>query len=106
MIGILIIAHGTLGESLIHCASHVMGKRPLYLRQLGVTIHDDFELPKGTPGKSNEGPEALGLFLQDHGNPVKFRNIWVRETKPAIGKRTREPFRRDGDKETPIKASK
>jgi mannose PTS system EIIA component len=27
MIGILIIAHGSLGESLIHCASHVMGKR-------------------------------------------------------------------------------
>jgi PTS system mannose-specific IIA component len=41
MIGILIIAHGTLGESLIHCASHVMGKRPEQLRQLGVTIHDD-----------------------------------------------------------------
>lgn len=41
MIGILIVAHGTLGESLIHCASHVMGKRPSRLRQLGVTIHDD-----------------------------------------------------------------
>lgn len=41
MIGILVIAHGTLGESLIHCASHVLGKRPDRLRQLGVTIHDD-----------------------------------------------------------------
>ena len=41
MIGLLIVAHGTLGESLIQCAAHVMGKRPLYLRQLGVTIHDD-----------------------------------------------------------------
>lgn len=49
MIGLLIVAHGTLGESLIHCASHVMGKRPLYLRQLGVTIHDepDAILPQG-----------------------------------------------------------
>ncbi len=49
MIGLLIVAHGTLGESLIHCASHVMGKRPLYLRQLGVTVHDDPEaiLPQG-----------------------------------------------------------
>ncbi|HEX4859480.1 MAG TPA: PTS fructose transporter subunit IIA [Usitatibacteraceae bacterium] len=49
MIGILIVAHGTLGESLIHCASHVMGKRPMYLRQLGVTVHDDPEalLPQG-----------------------------------------------------------
>lgn len=43
MIGLLLVAHGTLGESLIHCASHVMGKRPLYLRQLGVTIHDEPE---------------------------------------------------------------
>jgi len=43
MIGILIIAHGTLGESLIHCASHVIGKRPLYVRQLGITIHDEPE---------------------------------------------------------------
>jgi len=41
MIGILIVAHGTLGESLIHCASHVTGSRPLHLLQLGVTIHDD-----------------------------------------------------------------
>src|SRR5918996_4881387 len=41
MIGILIIAHGTLGESLIHCASHVLNKRPARLRQLGVTAQDD-----------------------------------------------------------------
>jgi PTS system mannose-specific IIA component len=41
MIGILIVSHGTLGESLIHCASHVMGRRPLNLQQLGVTTHDD-----------------------------------------------------------------
>ena len=26
MVGILIIAHGTLGESLIHCATHVLGR--------------------------------------------------------------------------------
>jgi mannose PTS system EIIA component len=41
MIGILIIAHGTLGESLIHCACHVLNKRPLGLRQLGITAQDD-----------------------------------------------------------------
>jgi len=41
MIGILIVSHGTLGESLIHCASHVLGRRPLSLRQVGVTSHDD-----------------------------------------------------------------
>jgi PTS system mannose-specific IIA component len=41
MVGILIVSHGAFGESLIHSASHVLGKRPLYLRQLGVTVHDD-----------------------------------------------------------------
>jgi PTS system ascorbate-specific IIA component len=41
MIGILIITHGTLGESLIHCASHVLNKRPPRLKQLGVTAQDD-----------------------------------------------------------------
>ena len=41
MIGILIVSHGAFGESLIHSASHVLGKRPLYLRQVGITVHDD-----------------------------------------------------------------
>lgn len=41
MIGILIIAHGNLGESLIHCASHVFGGHPPHLAQLGVGLHDE-----------------------------------------------------------------
>jgi PTS system mannose-specific IIA component len=41
MIGILIISHGDLGNSLISCANHVMGKRPEHLIHLGVTIQDD-----------------------------------------------------------------
>lgn len=41
MIGILIITHGTLGESLIDCASHVLNKRPPGVKQLGVTGRDD-----------------------------------------------------------------
>jgi PTS system mannose-specific IIA component len=43
MVGILIVAHGTFGEALIRCASHVLGKRPLAVAQLGVTVHDDPE---------------------------------------------------------------
>ena len=45
----------------------------------GVVIHDNLELKNGTPGNKPEGPDKLGLFLQNHGNPVAFRNIWVVE---------------------------
>ena len=41
MIGIFLITHGTLGESLIQCVCHVLGKRPPQLVQLGVTPQDD-----------------------------------------------------------------
>ena len=41
MIGILLITHGTLGESLIQTAIHVLNKRPPRVRQLGVTAQDD-----------------------------------------------------------------
>ena len=37
MIGILIVAHGTLGESLIQCATHVLGTRPPLLVPLDIT---------------------------------------------------------------------
>src|SRR3954467_2790304 len=41
MVGILIITHGALGESLIHSASHVMGARPTQLAHIGVSMDDD-----------------------------------------------------------------
>jgi PTS system ascorbate-specific IIA component len=41
MIGILIISHGNLGDSLIDCADHVMGERSPHLKQLRITNMDD-----------------------------------------------------------------
>ncbi|NML26412.1 PTS sugar transporter subunit IIA [Zoogloea dura] len=41
MIGILLITHGSLGESLIQCACHVMNRRPPQMMQLGVSGQDD-----------------------------------------------------------------
>lgn len=54
------------------------------VRHNGVVIHDDIEIAKVTPGgvRGEEGPTGP-LFLQDHGNPVRYRNIWVLPTKPA-----------------------
>ena len=41
MIGILLITHGTLGESLVQNVCHVLNKRPPLLAQLGVAAQDD-----------------------------------------------------------------
>jgi PTS system mannose-specific IIA component len=41
MIGILLLTHGTLGESLIQCCCHVLNRRPLQIAQLGVSAQDD-----------------------------------------------------------------
>lgn len=47
------------------------------IRHNGVVIHDQLELPKHTPGKNEEANSPGPLYLQDHGNPVAFRNIWI-----------------------------
>lgn len=41
MIGILIVTHGSLGDSLIHCANHVLGGPQPFLEEMSVTIQDD-----------------------------------------------------------------
>ena len=41
MIGILIIAHDTLPESLVKAVTHVLGIRPAQFETLSVTIADD-----------------------------------------------------------------
>lgn len=41
MIGIFLITHGTLGESLIQCVCHVLNKRPPQVAQLGLASQDD-----------------------------------------------------------------
>lgn len=48
------------------------------IRHNGVDIHKDLKL-KVTPGghQSDEKPGAL--YLQNHGDPVRFRNIWIVE---------------------------
>lgn len=46
----------------------------------GVVIHNQREIPAGTPGGpvAKEGPDPGPVFLQNHGDPLRFRNIWVK----------------------------
>lgn len=41
MIGLFLITHGSLGESLVQCACHVLNKRPQQIVQLGISGQDD-----------------------------------------------------------------
>lgn len=48
------------------------------VRLNGVVIHNDVSLPNRTTASPlGEGPEPGPIYIQDHGNPVRYRNIWV-----------------------------
>ena len=72
-------------------------KSPAYVTVVinGVLVQNHFELEGDTP--YNRFPEYQfvdhkgPISLQDHKSPVRYRNIWVREIKPAAGERVHEP---------------
>jgi hypothetical protein len=43
----------------------------------GVPIHWYREITAKTGGGQQESPQPLPIQLQDHGNPVTFRNVWL-----------------------------
>ncbi len=46
----------------------------------GTLIHNDVEIVDKTGAGQPEGPHPLPTKIQDHGNPVVFRNLWLVET--------------------------
>jgi len=48
----------------------------------GVLVHDNVELPGNrntTAAPNKPGPQPGPIYLQNHNNPVRYRNIWVVE---------------------------
>jgi len=64
-------------------------KQPAYATVLhnGVVVQNHVQLIGATGhksvGKYTQHAEKGPIKLQDHGNPVRFRNIWLRELKPV-----------------------
>ncbi len=50
------------------------------IRLNGVIVHEKYEIPKFNGG-GGQADESLpgSIYVQDHGNPVHFRNIWIVE---------------------------
>jgi hypothetical protein len=68
-------------------------KKPGYVTLFhnGVAVLNHFELQGDTnfdrPPAYRKHPDKMPIHLQNHGNAVRFRNIWLRELTPIEGKR-------------------
>lgn len=47
------------------------------VRLNGVAVQNNVELTSKTGAGQPEAPHPLPILLQNHGNPVRFRNIWI-----------------------------
>ena len=48
----------------------------------GVPVQNDYEITGKTGAGKPEGPEPFPILLQNHGNPVQYRNIWLVVVEP------------------------
>lgn len=70
---------------------NVEKKAVLTVLHNGVLIHNHLELEGSTsytePAKYTKHADKLPLDIQYHGNPVRIRNVWIRENiHPLVGK--------------------
>jgi hypothetical protein len=67
-------------------------EKPAYVTVFhnGVLVQNHTEILGSThydqPNEYKKHPDKDSLVLMYHGNPVRFRNIWVREIKELVGK--------------------
>lgn len=88
MIGILLITHNGLGESLLDCVRHVMGRAPSNLKTLSVQADDD-------PQHKEEEGRALIAQL-DTGDGVLLLVDVFGATPCNIARRLYQPGRIEG----------
>jgi PTS system ascorbate-specific IIA component len=88
LVGILLITHNGLGDSLIDCVRHVLGVAPAHVRALSVLAKDD-------PVRKEE--EARALIAQlDRGRGVLLLSDVYGATPCNIALRLCEPGRIEG----------
>ncbi len=88
MVGILLITHNGLGDSLIDCVRHVLGVAPAHLKALSVLASDD-------PAQKEE--EARVLIAQlDKGKGVLLLSDVFGATPCNIAQRLCQPGRIEG----------
>ena len=49
----------------------------------GVTVHDNFNVERKTGAGQQESPHPYPIRLQNHRDPVRFRNIWIVDRSPS-----------------------
>ena len=86
----------------------------------GVKVQDNVSLPNKTGAGQIEEPTLLPIRLQNHGDPVRFRNIWVldrdltnvkefpvmapKEAAQEPTKSAEKPQAKNSEKKKPLKA--
>ena len=84
MIGILIVAHGSLGDSLVECATHVLGQSPLGLATLDFIGHaDPDERQKALQARLAELDQGDGILVLTDMYGATPSNTLCRLLEPA-----------------------
>lgn len=88
MIGILLVTHNGLGDSLVDCVRHVMGEAPPNIKVLSVLADDD---------PQRKEAEARALIAQlDTGEGVLLLSDLFGSTPANIARRLHQPGRVEG----------
>jgi PTS system ascorbate-specific IIA component len=88
LVGILLITHNGLGDSLIDCVRHVLGVVPAHLKSLSVLASDD-------PARKEEEGRALIAQL-DRGRGVLLLSDMYGATPSNIARRLCQPGHIEG----------